>query len=360
MKKILIEGMTRNLGGVETFVHLLYSVLRLDWQIDFITVDDTIPFEDEFLQNGSKIFHITPRYKSVKQFCKEIDQVFKNEQYDVFWFNKTTLSSIHTLKAAKKSGVKRIICHSHQSKNMGNILTLCMHKWNCKRVSKYINGRAACSKVAAEWFFGSDQTKDVKIFPNAVDIANYNPDPQKIADMKKKLGLENQFVIGNIARFAPEKNHQFLVSIFEVLSKKENAHLVLCGDGELKADIEQIVEEQGLTDRVSFLGMRRDIPDILQAIDVMVMPSLFEGLPFVLVEAQASGVPCVVSNTVSEEAKLTDILEYVELDASIEKWVDTILSYKDYVKVSKKEQLEAKGFSKEKFQDEVIKYLGVK
>ncbi len=358
MKKILIEGMTRNLGGVETFVHLLYSVLRQEWQVDFITVDDTIPFEDEFLQNGCKIYHITPRYKNAKQFCSDIDHVFETEHYDVFWFNKTTLSSIHTLKAAKKSGVKRIICHSHQSKNMGSLFTLCMHKINMKRVSKYINGRAACSEVAAEWFFGP-HPKEVKIFPNAVDISKYEPNEKKMHDMKKQLGVEDKFVIVNVARFAPEKNHKFLISIFEVLSRKQNAHLILCGTGELKPEIEQLVREKGLEDRISFLGMRRDIPDVLQASDVMVMPSLFEGLPFVLVEAQAAGVPCVVSNTVSEEAKLTDILEYVSLESSEEEWADKILSYKQYVKVSKREQLESRGFSKEKFKEEVLNYLEV-
>ncbi len=358
MKKILIEGMTRNLGGVETFVHLLYSVLRQEWQVDFITVDDSIPFEDEFLQNGCKIYHITPRYKNAKQFCRDIDQVFEKEHYDVFWFNKTTLSSIHTLKAAKKSGVKRIICHSHQSKNMGSFFTLCMHKINRKRVAKYINGRAACSEVAAEWFFGS-HPKGVKIFPNAVDISKYEPDEKKMHDMKKQLGVEDKFVIANVARFAPEKNHKFLISIFDTLSKKENAHLILCGNGELKSGIEQLVEEKGLSEQVSFLGMRRDIPDILQAVDVMVMPSLFEGLPFVLVEAQAAGVPCVVSDTVSEEAKLTDILEYMSLESSEEQWADKILSYKSYVKVSKRAPLESRGFSKEKFKEEVINYLEI-
>lgn len=356
MKKILIEGMTQNLGGIETFVYLLYSVLKEEWQVDFITVDNTIPFENEFLSNGCKIYHITPRYKSAKQFCQDINYVFSHEKYDVFWFNKTTLSSIHTLKAAKKSGVKKIICHSHQSKNMGSFFTLCMHKINMKRVSKFIDCRAACSEVAAKWFFGSNQ-ESVKIFPNAVDISKYEPDSQKILEMKKKLGVEKKFVVGHVGRFAPEKNHKFLIPIFEEVAKKQNAHLILCGIGELQEETKQLVQEKGLEDRVSFLGMRRDIPDVLQAMDVMVMPSLFEGLPFVLVEAQAAGVPCVVSNTVSKEAKLTDILEYVSLDSPIGEWAEKILAYRSYAKVSKRGQLEVKGFSKEKFKEDVINYL---
>lgn len=356
MKKVLIEGMTSNLGGVETFVHTLYGVLKENCEIDFITIDDNIPFTDEFTKGGSKIFKITPRYKSVSQFKKDIDKVFEENNYDVFWFNKTSLSSIDTIKSAKKHGVKNVICHSHQSKNMGSFFTLCMHKLNSKKVGKYIDHKVACSEVAANWFFGSD-ISDVKIFPNSVDISKYEPSKEKQEEMKKKLGLEGKFVVGHVGRFAREKNHEKLVGIFSKIVEKTDAHLIMCGEGELMEDTKNLVKEKNLTDKVSFLGMRRDIPDIFQAMDVMVFPSLFEGLPFVLVEAQASGVPCIVSDTVSMEAKLTDIIEYIKLDADDDVWADHIVKYKDYVKVSKREMLDEKGFSLEAFAGEVNRII---
>ena len=356
MRKILIEGMSGNLGGVETFVHNLYLVLKDKCQVDFITVDPKIPFQDEFESNGSKIHVITPRYKSVSQFKKDIYNVFKKNDYDVFWFNRTTLSSIDTIRLAKKNGVGTVICHSHQSKNMGSAFTAVMHNINRKKVSKYVDYKAACSNVAAEYFFGNN-ISDVKIFPNAVNVSKYEPDSNRRKEAREKLGLKDELVIGHVGRFAREKNHKQLIDIFDNLSKSTNSYLLLCGVGELMEDAKRQVEEKGIESKVSFLGMRKDIPDIFQAMDVMILPSLFEGLPFVLVEAQASGVPCVVSDTVSPEAKLTDIIDYVPLDAKEDVWKDAILKYKNYEKVSKRDMLNEKGFTFESFEKEVEKIV---
>lgn len=348
MKKILIEGMSGNLGGIETFVHLIYTVLKEDYQVDFITVDDHIPYEEEFLSRGCKIHRITPRYKSVRKFCSDIDDVFSQGGYDAFWFNKTTLSSIHSIQSAKKHGVRKIIVESHQSKNMGSFMTLVMHTVNRMRVGRLADVKAACSKEAADWFFRKNDP-EVVVFPNAVDTSVYEPDAEKQRQAKKMLGLENQFVIGSIARFAPEKNHVFLMEVFAEVLKKCDAHLVLCGAGQLEDSIRQIVKEKNLEDKVSFLGMRNDMPAIYQALDVVVMPSLFEGLPFTLVEAQASGIPCVVSSTVSPEANLTDLMTYLSLEQDASVWADKIISLRGYQKISKKDQLEQKGFTVEAF-----------
>lgn len=348
MKKILIEGMSGNLGGVETFVHLLYTVLKDDYQVDFITVDEHIPYEEEFLAHGCKIHRVTPRYQNVKKFYADIDAVFAEGAYDAFWFNKTTLSSIHSIESAKKHGVRRIVVESHQSKNMGNFLTYVMHMANRGHAGRLADVKAACSKEAADWFFKKNDP-EVIVFPNAVDTALYEPDDEKQQQAKKLLGLENQFVIGSIARFAPEKNHTFLMEIFAEVVKKCDAHLVLCGAGQLEDSIRQIVREKQIEDKVSFLGVRKDMPVIYQALDVVVMPSLFEGLPFTLVEAQASGIPCVVSDTVSPEANLTDLMTYMSLEQPASVWAEKIISLRGYHKVSKKDQLEQKGFTIEAF-----------
>ena len=353
MKKILIEGMSENLGGIETFVHLLFTVLKNDYQVDFLTVNEKIPFEEEFLASGSVIHRVTPRYRSVKQFCADIDRVFAENDYDVFWFNKTTLSSIHSIRSAKKHGVRRVIVHSHQSKNMGTALTLVMHKWNAARIGRYADVKAACSAVAANWFFGRN-IGDVVIFPNVVDTAKYEPNDQKALEMKRELGLEGKFVVGSAARFCPEKNHTYMIDIFAALAKTmPDAHLVLCGSGDLMEPTRQKVQALGLADRVSFLGARKDMPRVYQAFDLFLMPSLFEGLPFTLVEAQAAGIPCVVSDTVSRESQLTDLMEFLPLDASPDRWAGRIASYAGYHKISKRDQLAARGFTLEAFTEKV-------
>lgn len=356
MKKILIEGMSSNLGGIETYVHLLYTVLKNDHQVDFITVDPQIPFEEEFLSHGCQIHRITSRSKDVRQYCADIDRVFQQGHYDVFWFNKTTLSSIYPLKSAKKHGVGRVIVHSHQSRNMGSFFTLIMHTLHRFRVSRYADVKAACSQEAAVWFFGK-HTDDVVIFQNAVDTARFEPSPAKQQAAKEMLGVENRFVIGNIARFSPEKNHTFLIEVFAEILKKADAHLLLCGEGQTMDAIRSLVAEKHITEHVSFLGSRKDMPVVYQAMDVVVMPSLFEGLPFSLVEAQAAGIPCVVSDTVSPESRLTDIITYMSLQADASLWAEQVLSFRDYQKCSKKEQLQEKGFTVEAFAQKVTQIL---
>lgn len=345
MKKILIEGMSCMMGGLETFILTLYRNMdKEEYHFDFITYDESIPFEEELKSQGSTVFKVTARSKSVLQYKKELDNIFEENGYDIFWSNRTTLSSIQPFRAAKKYNVPVIICHSHQSKNMGSTFTLIMHKLNQKQIRKYITKKAACSDVAAEWFFGND--KDVVVLKNSVDTDAYDYDLEKAEKLKKENNLEGKFVLGHIGRFAVEKNHKFLIEIFEkVLEKEKNAVLLLCGDGEERANIEELVKEKKLEDHVKFLGIRKDIIDILHMFDVLVFPSLFEGLPFVLVEAQAAGLYCVVSDQVSQESKLTDRMEFIGLNQDAEYWAERIMEYKNISRTSSKEQMEASGFT---------------
>ena len=352
MKKILIDGMTDNLGGMETFIHLLYEALKEEWQVDFITVNKNIPYEDEFLENKSVVHRITPRYISVRKFKEDIKKVFQKNSYDVLWFNKTTLSSIDCLKEARKNGVKKIICHSHQSKNMGSVFTQIMHILHRGIVGKYVDYKVACSKNAAVYFYGK-KVNDVKIFSNAVDIERYEPNEEIRNRKRKELGIRDKFVIGNVARFAKEKNHKFLIEIFAEICKTEDAILLLCGEGPLWTEMKNYAWQIGIGEKILFLGMRTDIPEILQAVDVVVFPSLFEGLPFSLVEAQAAGIPCVISNTISRETQITDLVHFMNLEDSVEAWRKEILKYKQYEKISKREQLEVKGFSAELVRQEI-------
>lgn len=356
MKRVLIDGMTNNMGGLEKFSYTLYKLLKESCQIDFITIDKEIPYEKEFLDNGCKIYRITPRYASLRKFKKDIQAVFENGNYDILWFNKTTLSSVDCLKIAKQNHVNKIICHSHASKNMGNILTLIMHKYNQWNIDKYVDYKVACSENAAVWFFGKS-TKDVKIFQNGVDVANYEPVSTLRKKKRKEMNVENKFVVGHIGMFSEVKNHKFILDVFAEIVKQTDSQLLLCGEGELKGEIQEYAKNKGIEEKVSFLGIRKDIPEILQAVDVVIFPSLHEGLPFALVEAQAAGVPCVVSDTVSIEAKLTDLIHFLSLQDDVKIWAEKILEYREYQKVSKAEQLEEKGYSLETMKKNIQEIL---
>lgn len=344
MKRILIDGMTQNTGGVEKFIYTLYTMIKDSYEIDFMTVDKKISYEEEFLKDGCNIYRITPRYVSLRAFQNDIKKVYEQGNYDILWLNKTTLSSIDSLKMAKRNHVGKIICHSHASENLGSLFTLMMHKHNRRSIDKYVDYKVACSENAANWFFGKN-IEDVKIFQNAVDIAKYEPKEEIRNQKRKELHVENKFVLGHIGRFSEEKNHKFILDVFAEIAKQTDAQLLLCGDGELKGEIQEYAKNKGIEEKVSFLGIRKDIPELLQAVDVVIFPSLFEGLPFALVEAQAGGVPCVVSDTVSREAKLTDLMHFLSLQDDVKIWAEKILEYREYQKVSKADQLIEKGYS---------------
>lgn len=356
--KILIEGMSHNSGGLETFIMTVVRHLNHDkYHFDFLYYDNNIAYEDELRLLGCGLYKLTQRRKNYSQYKKELDQLFKLGNYDVFWSNKTTLSAIEPFIAAKKNNVRKIICHSHQSKNMGSSFTYIMHQINKFRLLKYVTDCFACSDVAAKWFF-KDLGK-VEIINNAVDIneLDYNLEIREITRQKLLLARD-EIAIGNIARFAPEKNQSFLIDILsELLHQNFKVKLFLCGDGSLKSQIEDKVKQLGLSEHVCFLGVRKDVSELLQAFDVFVLPSLFEGLPFVLVEAQAASLPCLVSDNVSKQCKLTNKLRFLPLSQSKSDWAKVIVEMSNMDRVSSKSEIISKGFDLTSFIARIEKLL---
>ena len=184
----------------------------------------------------------------------------------------------------------------------------------------------ACSQEAGTWLFGENERNKLIVINNAIDSKKYEYSPQKALAIRKNLGVSNDFVLLHVGRFNAVKNHTFLIDIFEeVLKRNPNSRLILVGDGDLKADIEDKINQRNLTDRVKCLGLRNDIPDLMQAADVFVMPSLHEGLPVSLIEAQSSGLPCIVSDTVTKETDITGLLTFVSLNEPVQKWAERII-----------------------------------
>lgn len=342
--KILLEGMTSSPGGLETFVMTLFRHMdRTRYQFDFLYYDEHIAYEDELRLAGCGLYKITKRSKNYFVYKKQLARLFAKGQYDVFWSNKTALSAIEPFVAAKEHGVLKIICHSHSSKNMGSIFTYLMHRMHRCMIGRYITDRFACSDVAAQWFFGGNER--VTIVRNAVDTDAYRYNPGIRSQIRESLGLKCERVVGHIGRFSPEKNHRFLLEIFSRLHKEHpDTILLLCGDGPDIAAVKAQAVSLGISDSVRFLGIRKDIPQLLQAIDVFVMPSLFEGLPFVLVEAQAAGLPCLVADTVSPQAKLTERLKFRSLKDDVKIWVDEIVELSDMEKTDTSKEIEKAGY----------------
>lgn len=342
--KILMEGMSSMTGGLETFIMTVFRHMDHDkYQFDFLYYDDKIAYEDELRATGCGMHKVTKRSKNYFQYKKELSKLFSEGRYDVFWSNKTSLSAIEPFEMARRYRVNKIICHSHQSKNMGTAFTYVMHKINRARIGKYITNRFACSNVAAKWFFGN--SKNVEIMRNAVNLRVYDLDDIKRRQTREKLGLGDELALCHIGRFAPEKNHDFLLDVFlKLLEKRKDAKLFLCGDGPLREKTEKKAQMLGIKDSVRFLGIRKDVPDLLRAFDILVFPSVFEGLPFVLVEAQAAALPCLVSDSVSQQTRLTDRLEFLPLSSETSAWVHKILCMLDIPRTSTASQMRARGY----------------
>jgi len=213
-------------------------------------------------------------------------------------------------------------------------------------MNKSVNGRWACSNIAGKFMFGN---KKYEVICNAIDVNKFLFNENIREKYRKKLDLENKFVLGNVARFSYQKNHGFLIKVFyEIQKKYPESVLLLVGafdkDDEYYLNIMDLIKKYRIINKVFFLGPRSDVSDLYQAMDCLVMPSLFEGLCISAIEAQAAGLPCVCSNGLPDEAEITDIFHRLDLSDSINKWADLILSYKNKKREDMRESIRIAGY----------------
>lgn len=266
-----------------------------------------------------QIHYLPGRNTKPIKYMIELSKLVRQEKFDIVHVHGNSATLAVDLLAAKVGGCKNRIAHSHN--------TMCVHK----KADKILRGLFkkvctecfACGELAGKWLFGE---KRFQIIPNAVNTEKFNYSNSIREKSRVELGIGNEILIGHIGCFNNVKNHEFLIQIFaDLLKEKKEAKLLLVGEGEKEEQIKQLVKMQGIEDAVIFYGVTDRVPELLMAMDVFVLPSLYEGLPCVLVEAQASGLPCVVSDTVSKEAKLTDLVEFISLDEPVQKWGELIL-----------------------------------
>lgn len=324
-KRILIFGMSTGYGGVESFVMNYFRHMdREKLSFDFLAYNESPAYSDEINALGGEIIIVPSRGKNPLACIKAIKKVLKAKKYDAVWSNLCYLSDVLVLKYAEKAGVPIRIVHSHSNVNMSGRLNKILHKLNKKRIGSYANHFWACSDIAGEFFFDESvrNTENYRIIPNAVDTAKFSFSPDTREKKRKELGLEDKFIVGNVGRLRYEKNHLFLLEIFKkILAEKPESVLLLVGDGEMRSQIEDRCGELDIADRVVLLGRRNDVDELIQAMDVFILPSLFEGFGIVLIEAQCSGLYCLTSaEVVPQSARVTELLDYVGLDEAPEVW----------------------------------------
>ncbi len=319
-------------GGTETMLMNLYrNIDKEKVQFDFlIHTERNCTYSDEVLSLGGKIFSIS-KYRGINHisYKREWKSFFKeHSEYNVIHGHMRSTASIY-LNIAKKFG-RCTIAHSHSTSSGRGISALVKRilQYKIKHIADYF---FACSHQAGEWLFGKKivQSEKFKILNNAITPKNFTFD-ENIRNIKRKeLKLGDCFTIGHIGRFEKPKNHKFLIDVFfEVIKRRENAKLLLVGDGTLKNSIIKKVKRLGIENKVIFAGIRTDINHILQAMDVLLFPSTYEGLGIAVIEAQASSLPCVVSNNIPKEAFITDIIFSISLKSNIKEWTNKVLTCK--------------------------------
>lgn len=326
--RVLCFGVHDQLGGVETFIKNHYS--HMDHQavhFDFVSQYSHMCFQEDFEQMGSTVYRIPNVKRNVIGYWRGISRLFKNQNYDVCYVNMLSSANVLPLYIAKKMKIKHIIAHSHNGNTPKGALRKIMHSFNRKALYRYVTDFWACSQTAGNWLFGKLPEGVLKVIPNAIDTGRFRFCEEKRSEMRKSLDIENCFVLGNVGRFMEQKNPLFLIDIFnKVKEKKQNSILLLIGEGDLQPSIQEKVDQLGLHESVRFLGIQKQVEDYYQAMDCFLLPSLFEGLPVVLVEAQTAGLMCFTSSTVTREVQLTDNLYYIGLEKPPEEWADCILT----------------------------------
>ncbi|MGQ4665896.1 glycosyltransferase family 1 protein [Metabacillus halosaccharovorans] len=324
--RILHVVVNMNRGGAETLIMNLYrNIDRSKVQFDFLTCKEGV-FDQEIKKLGG-VVHRIPYVSDTGHFgyIKSLNHFFSNHNdYQIVHTHLNQMSGL-VVREAKKHGIKYCITHSHNTAGEGSLLAK-GYKWYS---SLYIPSNSdytfACSEAAATWLFGSN-TNHVKLLNNGIEPETFSYSPEVRKMKRNELGIHDaQLVIGHIGRFTKQKNHQFLIEVFAKFVKtRPNSILLLCGDGVLRKEIESSVEELNIQENVKFLGVRSDINHLLQAFDVFLFPSLHEGLPVTLIEAQAAGVPCLISNEITDEVDLgLGLIKYLNIH-NINSWVSEL------------------------------------
>lgn len=351
MIRVLHSVSNMDRAGLETMLMNYYRHIDRDLvQFDFLA-NKPKPgaYEEEVRSLGGRIF-VSPGFNPLKlpKYRKFMKNLFaEHPEIQIVHAHNGALA-YYALREAQRNHIPHRIAHSHNSK-----LNLDL-KWPIKQYCRSHMKNATteywgCGELAVEFYFGKKivESKNYTIIRNAIEEERFLFNPQKRREIREKLNINDKFVVGHVGRFMLQKNHTFLIDIFsKVYKRNPNAVLLLIGEGELEEKIKEKINKLGLASNVIFTGSIPNVNEMYQAMDVFVLPSLYEGLPVVGVEAQASGIRCIFSDTVTREIGITDLAEFIPLQASADVWAERILeSVQGFERKNMREQIVEVGYS---------------
>lgn len=346
--RVLHVFSTMNRGGAETLIMNLYrNIDRSKIQFDFVVhIQEKCAYDDEIKKLGGRIFRV-PKYtgKNHFEYTKAWKNLAKDNQEHIIVHGHVRSTASIYLTIYKNMG-RTTISHSHSTSSGKGVSAIAKNlmQYPIKFIADYF---LACSRNAGVWLFGEKITKSnrFEIFNNAIDIDRFKFNEQIRQRIRSELNIQEKFVIGHVGRFHPAKNHAFLIEIFKRVHQiNENAVLLLVGDGNLKNSIIEKVKKENLEECVIFTGIKPNVNDVLQAMDVFVFPSIYEGLGISIIEAQAAGLNCIVSDRIPDEAILSSLVHKVSLLKSAEFWSKKVLEMSKFERQDVSSQLYEAGY----------------
>ncbi len=361
MKRLLCIVSSLDTGGAETFMMKIFRGLPQEYKLDFIVSTSSGFYEEEVHSLGGKIYRVPLRTKYPIKTFNAIKKIVKKGNYKYVLKLCDTPIGVFDLLAAKLGGAKKLCVRSCNAASNESNLKHIVNNVLRPLLNGIADVKIAPSKLAAEYTFGKNMVNRNKVYflHNAVDLDIYKYNEDGRMKIREEFGINSQqLVLGHIGRFNYQKNHIFLLNVFaRVKEKRKDSVLLLVGDGERKAEIINRVNELGLKDSVIFAGVRSDIPDLLSAMDVFAFPSFYEGMPNTIIEAQATGLPCVLADTITREAEITNLLTYLPLKKNYEKWSNTILDSNIINRVNTKQSLIKAGYDIKNSVSDLIKIV---
>jgi glycosyltransferase involved in cell wall biosynthesis len=342
-KKIKIAQIVGNSreGGIINFVFNYFKHIDKNrFQFDFFSYGPGF-FDEELKKMGANIYYM-PSVKNIISCKSFLKKAFKENKYDIVHSQITSLSFV-PLMVAKRAGIKTRICHAHSSTNEQDPLAFIKNLFK-KFSIYYATDLWGCSQLAIDWMY-SGTSREKTLILNAIDLERFKSSESKKKLGKKTLKLEDKFVVGSFGRFVYQKNPKFNILAFNEFQKLvDNAVLMLVGQGKLLQECKNLAEELGISNKILFLPEIKDVPTYYNALDVFWLPSIFEGLPLVLLEAQAAGIKCFDSEFITKEANITNEITYLRID-NPENWAkQTLAFYKSQYSYNGSEILAKNGF----------------
>lgn len=338
MERILEVVSSLGNAGVEAVVMNYYRKIdRQKFQFDFISCSpEKQKYDDEILALGGGIHRLPSRNRHPFKYMKELKKVIKENNYNIVHIHQNSASMAMDAWVAKKCKCKVIIGHSHN--------TSCGIKWQHYLLKPFVNKnlthRLACSEAAGKWIYGK---KPFTVIRNAVDPSKFIYNEKARKKLRKELCVDDCFVVGFVGRLSKQKNPFRLLEIFAEVVKLKRSKLVLVGDGEYRQELEKYAKELKISEEVMFLGRRDDVGELMSCFDCFFLPSLYEGLPLVTVEAQSSGLPCILSTNVPAP-DITGMVKSLSLELSNEDWAKEIISSYNNDRGNTLEQIISSGY----------------